>query len=80
MMKMIRATEDATYRTYPTDNNGVRLVEIVSLVTHRHEDDEIRRLRSHVGRLWVKLATNRIAFRHDERRGPISATLTGAVY
>ena len=29
---------------------------------------------------WVRLARNRIAFRHDERRGPPSHTLIHAVY
>lgn len=74
-MKKLIATWGGAYRNYDD-----AVVDVVSEVTKKHEDKEILRQRAHMGRLWVRLATNRIAFRHDEKRGPISATLPGAVY
>jgi len=64
----------------PGNADGHRYRNVVSEKTREHEDKEIRGQRSRRGISWVKLARNRIAFRHDARRGPISATLTGAVY
>lgn len=31
-------------------------------------------------RVWTRTVRNRVAFRHDETRGPASHTLTHAVY
>jgi len=78
-MKIIRARVDGAVR-FP---EGPMLggVNVVSVLTRRFEDatGASPRLRNRLVS-WRKLVRNRIAFRHDERRGPISATLTGAVY
>lgn len=86
-MQKIIATAPAWYgknapkdRTYsPIGFGEVR--ELVSAETREHEDEKSYspRLRNRLVS-WRLLVRNRIAFRHDDKRGPISATLTGAVY
>lgn len=56
-------------------------VGYVSEATRQHERAEAADIhqRKRPGS-WVRVARNRIAFRHDDSRGPISATLPHAVY
>ena len=53
----------------------------VSDATREHElmaQHDLRNGRRYVN--FVRVAMNRIKFRHDDKRGPISATLPHAIY
>lgn len=67
---------------YPDRISGISAVPLVSEKTRAAEASDYasvstyRRMRGG----WVRLAKNRILFRHDDRRGEISATLPHAIY
>lgn len=78
-MKRIVASEDGHRTSVP---NAWTDVDVVTVRTRIYEAEQAgaicagrRPLRG-----WRGLVRNRIAFRHDDKRGPISATLIHAIY
>lgn len=66
--------------------NGARVVSnAVSPATLKHERNDpgpaMGKVAPHIEyRRWRQIVRNRIAFRHDDKRGPTSATLPHAIY
>jgi hypothetical protein len=87
-MKKIEAVADG-YRTEQFLTGATRggghisyYLDVVSDTTRAHERLESDRFAcfENKPRSWVRYARNQIAFRHDTKRGPMSATLPHAVY
>lgn len=79
-MKRIIASADGHRTSVP---NAWTDVDVRTPATIKHERDDAAEDAA-MGRrhriVWRHIVRNRIAFRHDDKRGPISATLNHAVY